>query len=552
LLYGNFKGLPDPQGHAAHIIQALTPEQRALADAVLADYDKSFDRLNARFIEAFNEGMEKEENYSPMKRLEYTSNEGLIDAESEETLRGRSVAAGARAALDKGFLVKRMEISEEHQQPVELGLLSVWNDQVAAHEHLAAFAALAGDLNSVLNRRDEKTGTSMAMAVRMTKGTEAWNSVVGYTNLVIMNETRAAHDALNKVASTLGRNMSVVYLAFSLPASLKQWASIPRFLMTAGPTRLLAACWQYMENPKEFMREAYRLDPQIKERVPNAFYRLTKIDPTKIGELGYTYDEAVKAMMVPISYSDRAVAAIGWRATYDAEIARGRSRKEAYLAAQRAVALTQQVPNMKDMPAFWRQSGLAKLMMIFSSNNVPIWGMTVYDMAQSIKRGDVPKSLSTMLALAVSATAMLLVTKGTPSGDDDDSWLEWLRDGLIEQSITAIPVVGKEMMAAYDELINRQYRGSTYSALVTPVVKTYQGLARMTANDGGKIMASGLSKFETGAWQAAEGLSLLLGGAPVTMARRIRTALKSDDGWKALRIMLAMRRKEKTKRAPSW
>ncbi|MGI6076506.1 MAG: hypothetical protein ACOYD9_09170, partial [Pyramidobacter sp.] len=96
LLYGNFKGLPDPQGHAAHIIQALTPEQRALADAVLADYDKSFDRLNARFIEAFNEGMEKEENYSPMKRLEYTSNEGLIDAESEETLRGRSVERWSR------------------------------------------------------------------------------------------------------------------------------------------------------------------------------------------------------------------------------------------------------------------------------------------------------------------------------------------------------------------------------------------------------------------------------------------------------------------------
>ena len=552
LLYGNFKGLPDPQGHAAHIIRALTPGQRALADAVLADYDRSFDRLNARFIEVFNEGMEKEENYSPMKRLEYTSNEGLIDAESEETLRGRSVAAGARASLDKGFLVRRMEISEEHQQPVDLGLLSIWNDQVATQEHTAAFAALAGDLNSVLSRRDEATNTSMAMAVRLTKGTEAWNAAVGYTNLVIMNETRAAHNALNKAASTLGRNMSMVYLAGSISAALKQVASIPRFLMTAGPTRLLAACGQYMENPRGFMREVYRLDPQIRERVPNAFYRLTKIDPTKAGELGYSYDTAMRALMTPFSYMDRVAAAIGWRATYDAEISRGRSPKEAYLAAQRAVALTQQVPNMKDMPAFWRQSGLAKLMMIFSSNNVPIWGMTVYDMAQSIKRGDVPKSLSTMLALAVSATAMALVTRGTPSGDDDDSWLEWLRDGLVEQSITAFPVVGKEMMAAYDELINRQYRGSTYSALVTPVVKTYQGVARMTSDDGGRIMGSGLSKFETGAWQAAEGLSLLLGGTPVTMARRIRTALKSDDGWKALRVMLAMRRKERTKRASSW
>lgn len=547
LLYGNFRGLADPQAHASHVIQSLTQEERNVADAVLQDYEDSFDRLNKRFIEVYNDAMIKEEKYSPMKRLEYTTNEGVMDAEDADAFAGRTAMQGAAAmvsSLEKGFLIKRMEISEEHQQPVDLGLLSIWNEQVTAQEHTAAFAQLAGDLTSVLYRRDEKTGTSMAKAIRLTKGDEAWHSVVGYTNLVIMNEARAAHNVLNNVGRVLGRNMTMVYLAGSLSSALKQVASIPRFVMSAGLGHVLRACGQYMADPKGFMAEAYRLDPQIKERLPNAFYRLTQIDPTTASKLGYRYNEAMRILMTPFSYMDRVAAAIGWRATYDRSIKDGLSPQKAYEAAQRAVALTQQVPNIKDMPAFWRQSGIAKLMMIFSSNNIPIWGMTAYDMAQAIKRGDVPESLKVMLALTISATAMALVTKGPPSGDDDDSWAEWLASAFTEQSIQSIPIVGKELVAAYDELINRNRRGSTYSALVTPIVKSYQGLQRMMADDSDKVMGSGLTKAETGVWQAMEGLSVLFGGLPVTMARRLRTALSAEDWEQAVQILLAMRRKQ--------
>lgn len=548
LIFGNLKALRDPESHVAHVIQALTPEERNVADAVLEDYETSFDRLNKRFIEVYNDAMVKEENYSPLKRLEYTMEDKVIDAEDADAFAGRTAMQGAASmisSLEKGFTIRRMEISEKHQQPVDLGLLSIWNEQVTAHEHTAAFAELAGDLTAALYRRDEDTGTSMAKAIRLTKGSEAWQSVVGYTNLVIMNEQRAAHNVLNSVASTLGRRMTMVYLAGSISSALKQVASIPRFVMSAGLGDLLSACGQYMADPKGFMAEAYRLDPQIKERLPNAFYKLTQIDPTTAGKWSYRYDEAMKILMTPFSYMDRVAAAIGWRATYNRSIKDGLSQEKAYLAAQRAVALTQQVPNIKDMPAFWRQSGLAKLMMIFSSNNVPIWGMTAYDMAQAIKRGDVPETLKVMLALSIAATAMAVVTSGPPSGDDDDSWEEWIARAFTEQTIQSIPIVGKELVAAYDELINRNRRGSTYSALVTPIVKTYQGLQRMMADDSDKTMSSGLSKFETGAWQAAEGLSLLLAGAPITMARRLRTALTADNPEEALQVMLAMRRKQK-------
>lgn len=554
LIYGNFKGLTDPEGHAARIVQALTREEINVADAVLQDYEDSFDRLNKRFIEAFNEGMVKEENYSPMKRLEYTNGQGVVDAESEETLEGRSVAAGRMAGLERGFLVRRMEISEAHQQPVDLGLLSIWSDQVTAQEHTAAFAEYAGDLSSFLKRRNEVNGMTMAKAIRMKYGTEAWQSVVGYANLIILNESRQAHDVMNGISSKLVRAMSMVYIAGNLGGPLKQIASLPRFALTAGLPRLVSHIGRWAANPAKYMEESYRLDPQLRERKPNAAYAAMRIDPTVMSWANYRSQQGLKALMWLLGVMDRSVAAIGWRATYDAEIARGASRQDAHLAAQRAVALTQQVPNPKDMPAYWRQSGLAKLMMVFSSNSIPIWGMTVYDLAKAIQRGSWPAAFKTTFALSLAAIATMYMSHGLPDGDDDDSLLDWMVDAFTEQTITSLPIIGKDMFAAYDELINRNKRGTTYSALVTPVARTIQGAQRIMSEKADEVMQSGLTRRETGVWQVAEGLSLLLGGLPVTMARRIRTALKSGDANEAMRIMLAWQRQKKkaTKKAVSW
>lgn len=559
LLYGNFKGLGDSAlAHAAHIVQSLTREEINVADAVLDDYEKHFDRLNRRFIEVYNEAMVKEEHYSPMKRLEYTSAQGLIDAESAETIEGRSIAAGRLAGLDKGFTIQRLEISEEHQQPVDLGLLSMWADQVTVQEHMYAFAQLTGDLSSVLLKRNEVNGMTMAKAIRMKYGTEAWNSVVGYTNIVTQNEARLAHSVMNGVTKHFIRGMSVTYLGLTLGSRLKQITSTPRFLMTvglkAGLGRLVAQVGKWSINPARYMREAYRLDPQLKERIPIPAYAGYRIDPTTMSEAKYRYEEGLKATTYMLGVFDRAVAAIGWRATYENEIANGSSPEQAHHAAQRAVALTQQVPNLKDMPAFWRQNGLTKLMMVFSSNSIPIWGVTVYDLAQAIKRGDWPKSFVTTTALAVSAMATMFVSHGLPGGDDDDSLLDWMVDAFTEQTITSLPIVGKDLFAAYDELINKNRRGNSYSAFVAPIAGLIQGFQRVSSEKADEVLQSGLTRRQAGGWQIAEAIALLMGGFPVTAMRRIHTLIKSGDWKQALPILLAWQRQKKkaTKKAVSW
>ena len=82
-----------------------------------------------------------------MRRLEYTSNHGLENADEAAYAKGVATQAGAqKAGLERGFLNPRVipgkEISVKHQAPVDLGLLSIWNTQVDAMEHTAAFARI--------------------------------------------------------------------------------------------------------------------------------------------------------------------------------------------------------------------------------------------------------------------------------------------------------------------------------------------------------------------------------------------------------------------------
>ena len=554
ILHGNMRAW-DSEGsplsadeHAAHCVQALTANERALADAIMQDYDKSFDRLNQTYIAAFNEGMEKEENYTPMRRLEYTgSQDGIVDADVEKALMGQATQIGAyNAALEKGHLKNRQSITDENQQPIDLGLVSIWSDQVSAQEHTAAYGKLAGDLRSVLMKSDED-GNTLGKMVRQMFGRDAAAYLKEYSNVAIQGQNVTANAVMNSLASYFGGNMAITYLAGNLGTVLKQITSMPRFLITAGPSHLFAAIGQFLRNPNSFLEHVYELDPQMRNRAPNAFLKVMKDAAAKANVIK-NWNEAIEIMMTPISYMDRIVSSIGWWATYQSNLKRGLSQADSIREAQRAVALTQQTPLAKDMPRLWNQNGLARLVMIFTSDAANTWGMTVYDLANSVKNGRPHPKLNTMAALALSAISMGLVTNGLPDGDSDDDWLKWFAEAFSEQQVTSIPVIGKEIMAALQELAGKGYSESTYSALSAPFVKIMKGLSMTLSDDAGKLYRDGSTKFDRGVRSALEGTSLLLLPFPYTAVNRVYRALTSDDELEAMRIMFGMRKRQKNMR----
>ncbi|WP_346688962.1 hypothetical protein [uncultured Cloacibacillus sp.] len=557
--------VPAPDAVLAHIgecIKALTPKEKELADYVVQEYDANYERMNDIFIVNFNQGMLKEENYTPMHRLEYTSNHGLEDADEAAYARGLAEQAGARkAGLERGFLNPRVipgkEIGRNRQAPIQLGLLSIWNTQVDAMEHTAAFAQIGPDLHSVFTENfDDLSGRSynLPKLIREKFGAGTWRAVQEYINLVNSDRLTLGKSVFDKLGNFLGTNMAYTYLAANLGTVLKQTTSIPRFIVTAGPAELANAVAEYVRHPKQFLEDIYAMDPQMRDRLPNAFFGLDKYDPTVTASAKYAYKKTMETLIAPISYMDRVVAAIGWKATFDSNIKKKLSREQAIRAAQRAVLLTQQTPMLKDAPMIWRQSGLARLMMIFTSDAAPLLGMTAYDMAQAIKRGEHPEALRSIAACLICAVAMKAIVDGMPDDDNDESWTAWVLSAFTKQTVESIPLVGKELMSFWESFSGQGYNGTTYSAFVAPLSKILKGYEDVTSEDPDEVSKyTGMTKFERGIWNIVEGMSLITAPLPVVGAKRLYLAAQeagNGDFLRALQSMIGQRKKIKQYAGP--
>ena len=78
--------------------------------------------------------------------------------------------------------------------------------------------------------------------------------------------------------------MSIAYLCANSGTVLKQLGSFPRVLPYAGSTATIGSIGHFMQNPKRFMEECYKLDPQLKARNGDPF----------IQELRKYHEEVIK------------------------------------------------------------------------------------------------------------------------------------------------------------------------------------------------------------------------------------------------------------------
>jgi hypothetical protein len=493
ILFGVFgdKEITDPQVVVDDLISRLSDAERQAADLVIQDHDRNVDRIEGAFIGAFNHGFDREESYSSIHRLEFGSPQGMIDANSAKALIEGTADAGFLAHIEDGFTIKRVVISDKNQKGIQLGLFSNWHDDVSVHEHSAAFASFARETAGALMGHDPVEKNTIGRMIKERFGDEAWNTLVDFFNIAVRDDTRMAHSVLNVTAAFMAKNMSISYLAGNLATVLKQTTSIPRFLTTAGPHRLLAAIGEFAIKPNKFLEEIYEMDPQMRDRAGSELLRAIRQDP-RWGRRGY--QKALRIAMAPISIMDRWVAAIGWKATYYANL-KNLGKEKAIREAQRAVALTQQTAHAKDSPAIWRQNGYVRLVMTFTSDAAQTFGMTVYDLAQQARTKQGRKAMATFLALSMTAIATKAMADWLSGADEDDEgetdWGDWTLGALTEQAISSIPLIGKEGMVLYDSL-SGNYRGTQYSAIITPIERLARAAKIMTKeeleeDDGWKV-----------------------------------------------------------------
>lgn len=431
---------------------------------------------------------------------------------------------------------KRVEVKDENQTPIKLGLFSNWHEDVSRHEHSAAMASTARDLAGALLMRNPVDGQTIGKMVKERFGDEAWRTLVDSVNTNVTDDARLAHNLLDGMCNTMTKNMAIAYLAGNLGTVLKQTTSIPRFLITAGPHRILVSIAQFLTQGPKFLEKVYELDPQMRDRAGNPILTMLRQDPRWGRRM---YQRGLDWLLTPISIMDRWVAAIGWKATYDANLRR-LGHEGAVREAQRAVRLTQQPASAKDAARMWRQNGFVRLSMIFTSDAAQTFGMTAYDLVQQLRSGKLVRAFSTLTALALTGILMKAASEGLPSDEDDeDEDRSWVLEAFMEQFISSIPLVGKEAMVLYDNLSGKR-RGAQYSAFMTPIEKAARAWRLWTDEDSDE------EDFRRATWLALEAFSLS-GAAPlpVTGMRRIVQSMEmaEEDGMAAALNMVGIRRR---------
>ena len=537
ILYGNLKNTSDPEGTAAYLIGLLSEDHKKAAELVVEDHNRNVDRIEAGLIDAFQKGMDRETDYTSIHRLEHLSSMGLIDAESAEALTDGMADAGVLRRVEDGFMKKRVEIKDENQTPIKLGLFSNWHEDVSRHEHAAAMAGTARDLAGALLMRNPVDGQTIGRMVKERFGDEAWRTLVDFVNTNVTDDARLAHSLLDKMSNTMMKNMVIAYLAGNLGTVLKQTTSIPRFLITAGPHRILVSIAQFLTQGPKFLEKVYELDPQMRDRMGSPILTMLRQDPRWGRRM---YQRGLAWMLAPISMMDRWVAAIGWKATYDANVKR-LGHEGAVREAQRAVRLTQQPASAKDAARMWRQNGFVRLAMVFTSDAAQTFGMTAYDLVQQLRSGKLGRAFSTLTALALTGILVKAASEGLPDDEDDeDEDRSWVLEAFTEQFISSIPLVGKEAMVLYDNLSGKR-RGSQYSAFITPVEKVARAWRLWADEDSDE------EEFRRATWLALEAFSLSgVAPIPVTGMRRMVQSMElaEEDGMAAALNMVGIRRRE--------
>ena len=542
ILFGNFaeaESYEQAQEWANEAVAALNDNEKALGDFIIEEYEQHFERLNNFSIDNFNQGLNHEERYTPVRRLEFTTNNsGMVNPDAAESdLNPASFFGRGMGKVERGFMQSRVDFKENKQPGIDLHIFNIWNNQIEAQEHAMAFYPLVRDLRQALLSKNKGDDATVRQMIKETRGKYAWEMVQQYFNIIATNETMQAYNTLDDVTRYLSKNMSVAYLCGNLGTALKQWNSFFFVMPYAAPNHIINSIGECIQNPKAFLEECAKLDPQLKVRNGDPF-----IQELRKGS-GVIYDNLLKWASTPIGLCDKLASSIVFKAVYNANIKNGLSQNDAIKEAHRVVELTQPPAHAKNKPLIWQQHGYARLAMMFTNSLANIYGITLYDLTTAIKNGEIPKTLATAVGLTLAA--MMIYGLSSGSDDDDDSWLEWIAKAVSEQTINSIPLIGKELMTLWD--YRKGFFRNNQSAFVAPFAKLLKG-SRGLSDDKAE-------NNERAVWDLIEGGSLLY-PFPVTGLHRVYNAIQELGNGEVANIfkrIFGMRvEKKKMKKAVSF
>lgn len=477
------------------IINALSSNEKAFADAVLEDYERNYSRLRDSVIVSENRDMGYEENYSPIRRTEIdyaTMTQEVID----EILHRNHLK---KAFTQKGMTLSRVDIPEEYQKPIRLSLYASWLEQMPKQEQYIHFVDKVKDMHRVL---EGDIGEALEQAGGAL-GREYLKAMRNYVDRVADPNIYKSYNGIENLSRTLRQNTAIYYLSGNFLTMAKQLPSVMFYLPESGPIAMSRAFAEFVADPVGTLRFVAENDPQVKHR--SLERELEELKNLRGGNIEKIKNKIGKKGMVGIYLVDRIAISIGWKSVYNANVEKLGNEGAAKLA--RDVTLrTQPQAAAKDLPDIYATNEILNWFLQFTNQLNQIYNIGTHDIPNYIKNKKAGKALLATMAIALNALWIWSITnKRTPKKPED------VKDALSDQFINSIPVIGKT--------IAQQKRGWSGGGEIPPL----KGIGQATR---------GIIKTDRDASQRAEDIAKgvgILTGVPGTAIERTYKFLETGE-----------------------
>lgn len=446
------KGMGMSKNDLAQIAGAMTPQETATAEWLLEKYDQQWGVIKAVAVQSGMDPakLKKELRYSPIMRTD-------ADLETQEDFLSGIIEGftGEKYDPEHKFLEERKPSAAGK---VELDAAILYMHNIARTNRFIQFASTANSIGKILNNRKFKQALNERTYGQGSRLINKWmkDSVRGTT----------AHTTgwLSKAANVMRHNGIVYAIGYNIPSSLRQSLSlsnavaVDKAMLVHVPANLTRAATPKGYN--EMQEFVYSRSLQVK----NASYdRDLRTKANKAGlklKLRGKRQWSQKAISW-IRWMDRHTRVVAWKSLYDTGMGKFNDEAKAMEYADKWVARTQPMANMKDLPDFFRGGTFEKLLTTFQNqvnNNANFY---IYDILGAKKAGEITNTEAAhrvMFSYVLPAVLFGMIGRGGLPKDVKQ----------IAVDLATYPLAGVVVLGRWVTRMIRGWGGSTTIAGVAP------------------------------------------------------------------------------------
>jgi len=386
------------------VIESLAENERAYGDKLLEEYHSQWPVIQALAVELGMDPklLQEELQYSPILRKDVNPLEQvdfldmLLDSFTQESFKP-----------GQGFLEER---KQRAVGKIELDSTIIYLNNVRRVETFKAMAPVAKKVGAILKNKAFQESLNNATYGNGVRLFNTWfrDTVKGYSPV--------SDGWFGKQLSILRRNGIVYAIGYNIPSSLRQTLSLsnamavnPRMLKNV-PINLQKAIADFDSLEKEVLDKSSLVRSRDFERDLRQQWDKESLK-RKLGGKRKLSERATAW----IRWMDRHTVVVAWKSLYDTAMELGKNEKEAIEYADKWVGRTQPMANAKDLPQFFRDGDLAKLLSTFQNQINNNFNFYSHDIIRARAKGDISNTevaYRVMFSWVLPAIAFGMIGRG--------------------------------------------------------------------------------------------------------------------------------------------